>query len=199
MGTNYDHSAFEPTDNPLQDWQDNPDPQQIVKTQPKVANDLSGLIGKHIIYTYANGWQYEFYFRNDHCGDYRINGGVMKGRWTNVQRYMPVNLGNGLHKVAWIEPTGSIVSLDINFDERWLHGFFGLAQWLMQSPEVGTVHQNEHLKNIREHRDKGPLYPQFVSFDFAEITYLEDRGADNDEVINCEVDQLPDGYWDRRN
>ncbi|AQQ69324.1 hypothetical protein Mag101_01885 [Microbulbifer agarilyticus] len=169
----------------------------MVKTQPQ--GDLSEFVGKHIIYTYANGWQYEYYFRNENCGDYRIHNGVVGKRWTTVQRYMPVNLGHGIYKVAWTEPTGSVVSLDINFKERWLHGFFGLAQWLVKSPEVGTVHQNAHLKNIREHRDKGPLYPLLVNFDFAEITYLEDRGIDNDDVINCEVDELPDGYWDRRN
>ena len=44
MSSNYDHSAFEPTDVPLQDWQDDPDPQEIVKTQPKMASDLKSLL-----------------------------------------------------------------------------------------------------------------------------------------------------------
>lgn len=196
-GQVYDYSAFAPTDNPLQDWQMNPDPQQIIKTQPE--QDLSEFVGKHIIYTYANGWQYEYYFRNESVGDYRIGSGMVGGRWTTHQKLMVVNLGHGTYKVAWAEPTGSVCCLDINFQERWLHGFFGLAQWLTTSPQVSTVHQNLHLETMREHRDKGPLYPLYVNWDFAEITYIEDRGRDNDDVINCEVSELPDGYWVRKN
>ena len=58
MSTVYDYSAFNPTDHPVCDWKDNPDPLAIIKTQPD--QDLSELVGKHIIYTYANGWQYEY-------------------------------------------------------------------------------------------------------------------------------------------
>ncbi len=197
MSSNYDYSAFEPTDSPLQDWQDNPAPQQLIKTQPE--QDLSEFVGKHIIYTYANGWHYEYYFRNETCGDYRIGSGDVGGRWTTHQKYMPSYLGHGTYKLAWVEPPGSVVCLNFNFEERWLHGFFGLAQWLIKSPEVGTVHQNAHLKNIREHRDKGPIYPLNVNYDFAEITFIEDCGRDNDDVINCEVSELPEGYWVRSN
>ena len=197
MNKTYDYSAFAPTDNPVCDWQTNTDPQVIIKTQPE--QDLSEFVGKHIIYTYANGWHYEYYFRNETMGDYRISSGLVAGRWTTHQKLMVVNLGHGTFKVAWIEPTGSACCLDINFKERWLHGFFGMAQWIMKTPEVTAVHQNLHIPTMRENRDKGPLYPLFVNFDFAEITFMEDCGRDNDDVINCAPSDLPEGYLNRRN
>ncbi len=89
--------------------------------------------------------------------------------------------------------------LNFNFAKRFIHGFFTMAQWITKNPEVTTVHQNEHLPAMREHRDKGPVLPMFVNWDYAEITFMEDRGRDNDEVINCAPSELPAGYLDRRN
>ena len=37
--------------------------------------DLSGIVGYRFIYTYANGWQYEMYVKNDHTIDYRTHTG----------------------------------------------------------------------------------------------------------------------------
>jgi phenolic acid decarboxylase len=34
---------------------------------------------------------------------------------------------------------------------------------------------------------------------FADITFMEDCGRDNDNVINCPTSQLPAGYLERRN
>jgi hypothetical protein len=32
--------------------------------------EIAAFVGKHIIYTYENGWQYEIYVRNDRTLDY---------------------------------------------------------------------------------------------------------------------------------
>lgn len=48
--------------------------------------DLSGLIGKHLVYTYDNGWNYEFYFKNEITADYRIHSGIVSGRWVKDQK-----------------------------------------------------------------------------------------------------------------
>jgi phenolic acid decarboxylase len=124
---------------------------------------------------------------------------MVAGRWTTNQKLMISNMGHGTYKVAWVEPNGTVCSLDINFRERWLHGFFGLAQWINRAPELSIVHQNLHLKEMRGHRDNGPLYPLLVQFDFAEITFIEDCGRDNDDVINCGPSELPEGYLERKN
>lgn len=34
-------------------------------------------VGKHMIYTYENGWQYEIYFKTDRLIDYRIFKGIV--------------------------------------------------------------------------------------------------------------------------
>lgn len=193
----YDYSAFKPTNHPVCDWQMNPAPQAMIKTQPD--QDLSEFVGKHIIYTYANGWQYEYYFRNESLGDYRIHSGSVANRWTTHQKLMVVNVGHGTYKFAWVEPTGSVCCLDVNFKERWIHGFFGLSQWINKDPSLSVLHQNEHLDAMRKHRDEGPLYPLMVNWDFAEITFIEDCGRDRDDVINCDPSELPAGYTDRRN
>src|SRR2546430_3482280 len=49
------------------------------------AQDLSGIVGHRFIYTYANGWQYELYVKNDHTIDYRIHSGHVGGRWVKDQ------------------------------------------------------------------------------------------------------------------
>lgn len=30
-------------------------------------HDISGLVGKHLVYTYDNGWNYEIYVKNRLC------------------------------------------------------------------------------------------------------------------------------------
>ena len=35
--------------------------------------DLEQFLGSHFIYTYANGWEYEFYVKNADTVDYRIH------------------------------------------------------------------------------------------------------------------------------
>ena len=42
---------------------------------------LDDFLGTHFIYTYDNGWEYEWYAKNDHTVDYRIHGGMVAGRW----------------------------------------------------------------------------------------------------------------------
>ena len=38
---------------------------------------LDDFLGTHFIYTYDNGWEYEWYAKNDHTIDYRIHGGMV--------------------------------------------------------------------------------------------------------------------------
>lgn len=47
----------------------------------KTFKTLDDFLGTHFIYTYDNGWEYEWYAKNDHTVDYRIHGGMVAGRW----------------------------------------------------------------------------------------------------------------------
>lgn len=39
------------------------------------SRDLSQFVGTHFVYTYDNGWKYEWYARNETTCDYRIHKG----------------------------------------------------------------------------------------------------------------------------
>ena len=49
-------------------------------------HDLSGFVGKHLVYTYDNGWNYEIYVKNETTLDYRIHSGLVANRWVKDQR-----------------------------------------------------------------------------------------------------------------
>ena len=54
-------------------------------------------------------------------------------------------------------------------------------------------YQNDFIEDMYRFRDEGPAYPYVIIGEFAKITFMEQRGADNDEVINAAPGQLPDG------
>jgi len=161
--------------------------------------ELVDFIGKHFIYTYANGWQYELYVKNDRTIDYRIHTGMVGGRWVRDQIAHIVRLGEGVYKISWDEPTGTTVSVAFNLIERKLHGVIFFPQWIAQDPKRTVCFQNDHIDKMKAYRDAGPTYPKLVIDEFAELTYLEDCGANNEDVINCPPAQLPEGYAARRN
>ena len=119
---------------------------------------LADFLGTHFIYTYDNGWEYEWYAKNDHTVDYRIHGGMVAGRWVKDQEAHIDMLTEGVYKVAWTESTGTDVALDFV--------------------------PNEHIDLMHESREKYATYPKLVVPEFATITYMGDAGQDNDEVIN---------------
>lgn len=160
---------------------------------------IAAFVGKHYIYTYENGWQYEFYIRNERTIEYRVHGGLVGGRWVKHQPAHIVRLADGVFKVSWDEPTGTSVSVAVNLAERRVHGATFFPQWIVQQPQKIVCFQNEHLDLMRRYRDEGPTYPRVLIDEFATITFLEDRGRDDDTVIACAPDALPPGYTARRN
>lgn len=62
--------------------------------------ELDDFLGTHFIYTYDNGWEYEWYAKNDHTVDYRIHGGMVAGRWVTDQEANIVKLTDGVFKVT---------------------------------------------------------------------------------------------------
>ena len=161
--------------------------------------DLSGIVGKHFIYTYANGWRYEMYVRNSERIDYRIHSGLVGGRWVKDQAVDLVQLDGDNFKISWTEPTGTSVSVTVIPALRRLHGVIFFPHWVHQHPERTVCFQNDYLPDMASYRDQGPTYPIEVVSEFARITFLEDRGPDDDTVIACASDELPAGYASRTN
>lgn len=161
--------------------------------------ELQGIIGKHIIYTYDNGWQYEIYIKNATTVDYRIHSGIVGGRWVRGQKAHIACLADGVYKVSWDEPTGTCVSLAFMLESRKTHGTAFFPQWIAQEPGKTVCFQNEQLALMHGYRDTCPTYPKFVLDEFSTITFVEDCGAENEAVIACAPSELPAGYAGRRN
>ncbi|CAM4411673.1 phenolic acid decarboxylase [Nocardia ninae] len=168
-------------------------------TKQDTTRDLSQIVGKHLIYTYENGWQYELYVRNSTTIDYRIHAGMVGGRWVKGQFVDLTRLDADNYKLSWTEPTGTSVSVNIMPGLRRLHGVIFFPQWIKQHPEHTVCFQNEHLAEMAEYRDQGPTYPIYVIAESAQITFLEDRGVDDDTVIACAPADLPADYVTRTN
>lgn len=156
----------------------------------KEFKELEDFIGTHFIYTYDNGWEYEWYAKNDHTVDYRIHGGMVKGRWVKDQEADIVKLTDGVFKITWTEPT---VALDFMPNEKKLHGMIFFPKWVEEHPEITVTFQNEHIAEMEAAREKYETYPKLLVPEFATITYMGDAGIDNEDVISEEpYDGMPD-------
>lgn len=150
----------------------------------KIFKNLDDFLGTHFIYTYDNGWEYEWYAKNSHTVDYRIHGGMVAGRWVTNQEANIVKLTDGIFKIAWTEPTGTDVALDFMPNEKKLHGVIFFPKWVQDHPEITVTYQNEHIDLMKESREKYETYPKYVVPEFATITYMANAGQNNDSVIS---------------
>lgn len=158
--------------------------------------DLSGLVGKHLIYTYDNGWNYELYVKNDTTMDYRIASGIVANRWVRDQQIYLVRVATEVYKISWTEPTGTDVSLIINLGDRVFHGTIFFPRWIIENPGKTVCFQNDHLPLMAKYREQGPVYPTEVIDEFATITGIEECGINNETVITCAANALPADYFD---
>jgi len=155
---------------------------------------LDRFLGKHLVYTYENGWQYEIYVKSATKFDYRIHSGIVGGRWVTDQEAFIHAISDDVFKISWDEPTGTTVSLTVNLDNKELHGVIFFPRWVFSNPEKTVCYQNEHLELMRQYRDEGPTYPKEVVDEFAHITFMEDCGAGRDDVICCPPSELPKSF-----
>lgn len=162
------------------------------------SKDLSAFVGTHFVYTYDNGWKYEWYARNATTCDYRIHQGLVGGRWVTNQSMNAVQFAQGIYKVDWHEPTGTCVSLLFDINRKVIHGTIFFPQWIAgegQHPEKTICYQNEFIEDMHRFRDEGPAYPYVVIPEFAKVTYMKNEGPDNDAVINMPPGQMPEDYF----
>jgi len=171
-------------------------PDLFASTRPA---EIAPFVGKHYIYTYDNGWQYETYIKNERHLDYRVHSGIVAGRWVKDQEAHIVRLAEGVFRMSWVEPTGTGVSLAVNLVERRLHGAIFFPRWVADAPQKIVGFQNPQIDRMLGYRDAGPTYPIELVDSFATITFVEDRGRDDETVIACAPEALPPGYAARRN
>jgi phenolic acid decarboxylase len=163
------------------------------------APQLKELLGKHFIYTYENGWQYEIYVKNANTFSYRIHSGMVGGRWVTDQTVHILEIGEAIFKLFWDEPTGTNVCVTINLARRQIHGAIIFPRWVADSPEKTICYQNQHIDKMLSYRDAGPTYPKLVVDKMATITFMEDCGSNRDDVIDCPPRELAPEYTSRTN
>ncbi|TPG64983.1 phenolic acid decarboxylase [Ewingella americana] len=156
--------------------------------------DLSRFVGKHLVYTYDNGWNYEIYVKNANTLDYRIHSGLVGNRWVKDQQAYIVRVGQDIYKISWTEPTGTDVSLIVNLADKVFHGTIFFPRWVINNPEKTVCFQNEHIAEMLALRDAGPAYPTEVIDEFATITFVRDCGENNESVIDCAASELPKDF-----
>ncbi|AYF77757.1 phenolic acid decarboxylase [Nocardia yunnanensis] len=166
---------------------------------PVMAGDLSGIVGRHLIYAYDNGWKYELYVRNPYTVAFRCLQGPMFGRWSTEQPVKMIQLGGDQYKIAWVEPTGTVTVLIAWLGGRSVHTTICYPQWMLDFPESTLGRYQDNLDQIIAERDRGPTYPQALVASTGRITYLAIRDLDDDTVIDCPPAKLPLGYADRTN
>lgn len=164
-----------------------------------VGKRLDELVGKHLIYTYDNGWQYEIYVKNERTFSYRIHSGLVGGRWVTDQEAHIVDVGDGVYKLSWDEPTGTTVSITVNLARRQIYGTIFFPRWVADDPSKTVCYQNKHLDLMRKYRDTGPTYPKLVIDEAATITFVEECGRDRSDVIDRPPSDLPPDYTSRTN
>ncbi|KAK8860855.1 hypothetical protein M9Y10_012547 [Tritrichomonas musculus] len=157
-------------------------------------SDLSEFLGKHLVYTYDNGWDYELYIKNDKTVDYRIHSGMVGGRWVKDQTAFIVRVSTHCYKVSWTEPTGTSVSLICNLEDKVFHGTIFFPRWIINDPKKTVCFQNEHLPLMAQYRDAGPTYPIEVIDEFATLTIIHNAGQNDDKIIACGSSELPKNW-----
>lgn len=158
--------------------------------------NLDGITGKHLVYTYDNGWNYELYIKNENTVDYRIHSGMVGNRWVKNQHVYIVRVAEDIYKISWSEPTGTDVSLIANLGDKLFHGTIFFPRWVMNEPQKTVCFQNDHLSEMASYREQGPAYPTEVIDEFATITFVRNCGKDNETVIDCPASELPANFPD---
>ncbi|WP_291969166.1 phenolic acid decarboxylase [Candidatus Symbiopectobacterium sp.] len=157
-------------------------------------HDLSYFVGKHLVYTYDNGWNYEIYVKNDHTLDYRIHSCIVANRWVKDQFAHIVRVAHSVYKISWTEPTGTDVSLIVNLGDRLFHGTIFFPRWVINDPQKTVCFQNDHIPTMEAYRAAGPAYPTEVIDEFVTTTFVRDCGPDNESVIACPASELPANF-----
>lgn len=86
--------------------------------------------------------------------------------------------------MSWTEPTGTDVSLNFMPDEKRMHGVIFFPKWVHEHPEITVRYQNDFIPLMEESREKYDTYPKYVVPEFADITFYENAGVNNEELIS---------------
>ncbi|KAH7295992.1 hypothetical protein KP509_26G002600 [Ceratopteris richardii] len=154
-------------------------------------SDLSGLLGKHIMYTYTNGWSYELYYKNSETIDYHVRSGpiqgrMVKGQKATIKRFKTARRSHGspVYMVSWVEPTGTCVTQVLNVHDLEVNTTIFFPDWVMKEPQKTVCFLNDHLDEIHGYRNRGPTYPIHPKVMFGKMFFVEDCPLNDENIIN---------------
>jgi phenolic acid decarboxylase len=109
---------------------------------------------------------------------------MVGGRWVRDQKVNLAKLVENVYKVSWTEPTGTDVSLNFMPEEKRMHGIIFFPKWVHEHPEITVRYQNDFIPLMEESREKYETYPKYVVPEFANITFIENAGVNNEKLIS---------------
>ncbi len=69
-------------------------------------------------------------------------------------------------------------------NEKRMHGIIFFPKWVHERPDITVCYQNDHIDLMEESREKYETYPKYVVPEFADITFIENAGIDNEDLIS---------------
>jgi phenolic acid decarboxylase len=147
--------------------------------------DLSGIVGYRILYTYDNDWQYLVYVKNATTIDYHVLSGDVGGRIVKGQSVDLVQIDDGNYKLSWTEPTGTCVAVNYLPGRHRVHGSTFFPHWVAEDGSAIALFQNDHLSEMQRRRDAGPTYPVELISEFAVIREFQFVGTNDESVVTA--------------
>ncbi|THH13743.1 hypothetical protein EW146_g6499 [Bondarzewia mesenterica] len=146
--------------------------------------DFSQIAGKRFTYTYGNNWSYEMFFHSPTRCVYRIHSGPLAGR-TNFQHAHYQKIRDNIWQCSWLEETGTVVSMVVDFDQRTVTTFGAFARGHWDHPEAarGWKRNPEDLARwkglAKEGKDQADRH---LMVERADMTSLEQGKGDLPEI-----------------
>ena len=110
--------------------------------------------------------------KNARTVNYRIHSRMVGGRWVRDQEAHIVRLSDDIVKVSWDEPTGTTVSVSVDFAARRLHGVIFFPRWIAQNPGDDFVHV-ARVRNGFTSRLRDAVFKKFRGLDRdAELSFV---------------------------
>lgn len=67
--------------------------------------------------------------------------------------------------------------------EKRMHGVIFIQKWVHEHPEITVCYQNDHIDLMHESGENYETYPKYVIHEFADITFIENAGVNNENMV----------------
>ncbi|KAL2612514.1 hypothetical protein R1flu_024206 [Riccia fluitans] len=156
------------------------------------SRDPINLVGKHLGFTYRNGWQHELYVRTASSIDYRIRSRLGSTWHSSDDQDASISrlIGPNRYIVSWTDVSSGIsTSLTLDVDRLELHGVHFLPQWILTNIEelqlslsstaesghrIVSSSPNSSENSVTDSRDAGNTYPLHHVVESTSFSLVED-------------------------